>query len=84
MGYSRSKLEVTVGFLWEVQTKTAKKKDYFTKNIFSPTFFKINTSNFQEMFPRIFRKFYWKEFKKKPEKRKFQKKNLQKNYRFFF
>ena len=33
------------------------KKDYFTKNIPSPTFFEINTANFQEMFLEIFLKF---------------------------
>ena len=47
--YSRSKLETTIGSLWEAQTKTAK-IDYFTKNLSPPTFFEINTSNFQEMF----------------------------------
>ena len=49
--------------LWEAQTKTAK-KDYFTKILSSPRFFEINTSNFQEMFLDIFRKFCRKRFKK--------------------
>ena len=39
--YSQSKLEVTIGFLQEAQTKTAK-KDCFTKNLSSPTYFEIN------------------------------------------
>ena len=39
-----SKLEATIGYLWEVKTKTAT-KDYFIKNL-SQTFFKITTSNF--------------------------------------
>ena len=43
----------TTGFLWEAQTKTAKKK-YFTKILSSPRFFEINTSNFQEMILNIF------------------------------
>ena len=43
--YSRSKLETTIGSLWEAQTKTAK-IDYFTKNLSPPRFFEINTSNF--------------------------------------
>ena len=46
--YSPSKSEVTIGSLWEAQTKTAK-IDYFTKNL-SLMYFEINTSNFQEMF----------------------------------
>ena len=33
------------------------KKDYFTKNPSSPTFFGINTLNFQEMFLAILEKF---------------------------
>ena len=33
-----SKLETTTGLLWETQTKTAE-KDYFTKNLYPPTFF---------------------------------------------
>ena len=45
----------------ETQTKTAK-IDYFTKNLFPPMLFEINTSNFQEMFLDIFKKFCWKEF----------------------
>ena len=44
-------------------TKTPK-IDYFTKNLSSPTFFEINTSNFQEMFNDIFKKFCRKEFLK--------------------
>ena len=36
--YSWSKSEKTTGFLWEAQTKTAK-KDYFTQNLSSYTFF---------------------------------------------
>ena len=59
--YDRSKLEATTGTLWEEQTKTAK-KDYFTKILSSPRFFKINTSNFQEMFLDIFKKFFRKGF----------------------
>ena len=31
MRYDWSKSETTTGFLWEAQTKTAKKKDYITK-----------------------------------------------------
>ena len=27
-------LEATIGLLWKVQTKTAKKKDYFTNNLY--------------------------------------------------
>ena len=61
MRYSGSKSEATVGSLWEAQTKTAK-IDYFTKNLSSPTFFEITTSNFQKMFLDIFRKFLQKEF----------------------
>ena len=53
MKYYRSKLEATTGSLLEAQTKTAK-KDYFTKNLPLPTFFEINTLNFQEMFLDIF------------------------------
>ena len=34
--------------LWEGQTKTAK-KDYFTKKLSPPTFFKMTISNFQEI-----------------------------------
>ena len=45
--YSWSKSENTTGYLWEAQTKTAK-KDYFNKNLTS-TLFEINISNFQEM-----------------------------------
>ena len=60
--YSRSKLEATIGSLWEAQIKSAK-IDYFTKNL-SSTFFEITTSNFQEMFLDIFRKFCQKEFLK--------------------
>ena len=44
-------------------TKTAK-IDYFTKNLSTPRFFKINTSNFQEMFLDIFENFCQKELKK--------------------
>ena len=33
------------------------KKDYFTKSLLSPTGFKINTSNLQEMFLDIFKNF---------------------------
>ena len=47
--YSRSKWEATIGSLWEAQTKTAK-IGYFTKNLSSPMFFEITTSNFQEIF----------------------------------
>ena len=61
--YSRSKSEATIGSLWEAQTKTAK-IDYFTKNLSSPTFFDITTSNFQEVFLDIFRKFCRKKFLK--------------------
>ena len=49
MRYDRSKSEATKGSLWEAHTKTVK-KDYFTKILSPPRFFKINTSNFQEMF----------------------------------
>ena len=59
--YSWSKSEKTTGFLWEAQTKTAK-KDYFTKILSPPRFFEINTSNFQEMFLKIFKKFCGKKF----------------------
>ena len=59
-----SKLEATIGSLWEAQTTTAK-IDFFTKNLSSPTFFEINTSNFQEMFLNIFKKFCRKKLKKK-------------------
>ena len=48
-------------------TKTAK-IDYFTKNLSTPRFFKINTSNFQEMFLDIFENFCQKELKKKLNK----------------
>ena len=44
-------------------TKTAT-LDYFNKNLSSPRFFEINTSNFQEMFLDIFKKFCQKELKK--------------------
>ena len=37
------------------QSKTAKKTTYFTKNLSAPMLFEINASNFQEMFPDIFR-----------------------------
>ena len=40
--YDRSKSEATTGYLWEAQTKTAK-KDYFTKILSSPRFFEIST-----------------------------------------
>ena len=63
MRYSRLELETTTSSLWETQTKTAK-KDYFTKNLSPPTFFEINTSNFQEMFLGIFIKFCGKVFLK--------------------
>ena len=53
MRYSRSKSEATAGSIWEAQSKIAK-EDYFTKNLFSPTFFETNTSNFQELFLDIF------------------------------
>ena len=49
MRYDQSKSEATTGSLWDVQTNTAK-KDCFTKILSPPRFFKINTSNFQEMF----------------------------------
>ena len=39
------------------------KKDYFTKNLSSPTFFEINTSNFQEMFNNIFIKYVGRNLK---------------------
>ena len=45
-------------------TKKTAKKDYFTKNLSSLMIFEINTSNFQEMFLAIFRKFCLKEFLK--------------------
>ena len=48
-------LEATIGSLWEVQTKTAK-KDYFTKILSPPRFFEINTSNFKKTFLDIFKK----------------------------
>ena len=51
----KKKLFTPTDFLWEAQTKTAK-KDYFTKIISPPRFFEINTSNFQEMFLDIFKK----------------------------
>ena len=54
--------ENTTGILWEAQTKTAK-IDHFTKNLSSPRFFKINTSNFQEILLDIFKKCCWKEKK---------------------
>ena len=47
----------------EAQTKTAK-IDYFTKNLFPTTFFEINTSNFQETFLDMLKKFCRKEFQK--------------------
>ena len=53
--YDQSKSKATTGFLWEAQTKTAK-KDYFTKILSPPRFFGINTSNFQETFLDIFKK----------------------------
>ena len=59
--YSRSKSQSTTGSLWEAETKIVK-KDYFTKNLSPLTFFKINTSNFQEMFLNIFRKFCLRDF----------------------
>ena len=65
--YSRSKFDATTGSLWEAQTKTAK-IDYFTKNLSPPRFFQINTSNFQEMFLDIFKKFCLKELKRYFEK----------------
>ena len=74
MRYDRSKSEATTGTLWEAQTKTAK-KDYFTKNLSSPRFFEINTSNFQKMFLDIFKKFF--------RKKKYLKKNKQKKTVFF-
>ena len=40
------------------------KKDYFTKNLSASTFFEINTSNLQEMFLDLFKKFCRKEFQK--------------------
>ena len=61
MKYSRSKLEATIGSLYEAQTKTTK-KGYFIKNLSFPTFLEINTSNFQEIFLAILRKFSWKKF----------------------
>ena len=54
--YDRSKSEAITGSLWEAQTKTAKKY-YFTKILSPPRLFEINTSNFQEMFFDIFKKF---------------------------
>ena len=39
-----SKSETTTGSLCETQINTAK-KGYFTKNLTSPMFFEINTSN---------------------------------------
>ena len=59
----RSKSEATTGTLWEAQTKTVK-KDYFTKILSSPRLLEINTSNFQEMFLDIFKKFCRKKLKK--------------------
>ena len=53
--------EATIGSLWEAQTKSAK-IDYFTKNLSPPRFLEINTSNFQQMFLDIFKKFSQKEF----------------------
>ena len=76
MKYSSSKWEATTGSLWEAQTKAAK-IDCFTKNLFPPTDFEINTSNFQEIFLDIFKKFRLKEFKK------IYKKNQQKKQFFF-
>ena len=55
------KSEATTGSLWEAQNITVK-KDYFTKILSSPRFFEINTSNFQEMFLGMFKKFCQKEF----------------------
>ena len=57
--------------LWEAQTKT-EKKDYFTKILYPPRLFEINTSNFQEMFLDIFISSVRKDFKK------LQKKNYKK------
>ena len=62
MRYSRSKSKT--GSLWEAQTKTAK-KEFFTKNLSSPKFFEINTSNFNGMFFAVLRKFCRKELKDK-------------------
>ena len=59
--YSQSKLETTIGSLWEAQTNETK-KDYFTKSISLPTIFEINTSNFQEMILSIFKKLCYKKF----------------------
>ena len=79
MRYDRSKSEATTCSLWEAQTKTAK-KDYFTKNLSSPTFLKINTLNFQEMFRDIFKKYCRKEFQKKNEKENYKKKKQKKQF----
>ena len=54
--YIRSKWEATIGSFWEGQTKIAK-KDYFTKNLYSLTFFEINTSNFQDMLFKVLQNF---------------------------
>ena len=62
--YDWSKSEATTGSLWEAKTKTVK-KDYFTKILSPPRFFEINTSNFQEMFLDIFKKFCQRGIKKK-------------------
>ena len=59
--YSRSKSEITIGSLWEAQSKTTK-IDNFTKNLSPPRFFEIDTSNFQEMLLDIFKKFCQKFF----------------------
>ena len=50
-----SKLKATIGYPWEAQTIIAK-KDYFTKSLYHPMFFKINTIYFQEMFLDISKK----------------------------
>ena len=59
--YVRSKSEATISTLWEAQTKMVK-KDYFIKILSPPSFFELETSNFQEMILNIFKKFCLKEF----------------------
>ena len=70
-------MEATIDSLWEAQTKTTK-KDYLTKNLFSPTFYDINTSKFQDMFLDMFKKSVGRNFLK------IKNKILQKNNFYFY
>ena len=66
MRYSRSKLELSIGFLWQAQTRTAN-KDYFTKKL-SQTFKKCSLENLENSFGKNLKKLNYKNFIKKNNK----------------